>query len=72
MDWFLYDNGLRHERVKLIHFNTETETKSIAKLINEEQRQWSQSQKEIKKQKLAKKQDKAYHSKQTALVLLEK
>ena len=22
MDWFLYDNGLRHERVK--HFGTET------------------------------------------------
>ena len=21
MDWFLYDNGLRHERVKIIKFN---------------------------------------------------
>ena len=21
MDWFLYDNGLRHERVKVITFN---------------------------------------------------
>ena len=21
MDWFLYDNGLRHERVKVVHVN---------------------------------------------------
>ena len=24
MDWFLYDNGLRHERVKFVHWTIHT------------------------------------------------
>ena len=31
MDWFLYDNGLRHERVK--HFAIVTGNVNIAKLL---------------------------------------
>ena len=49
----------------------EKETKSIAKLMDEEEQQWFQSQKEIKKLKLAEKQAKIYHLKQRAVVLLE-
>ena len=32
MDWFLYDIGLRHEKVKLINGNLETILKSSTKL----------------------------------------
>ena len=46
----------------------EKETKSIAKLMDQEERQWFQFQKEITKQKLAQKQAQAYHSKQRAVV----
>ena len=40
--------------------------------MDEKELQWFQSQKEITKQKLAEKQGKSYHSKQRAVVLLEK
>ena len=40
--------------------------------MDEKELQWFQSQKEITKQKLAEEQGKSYHSKQIAVVLLEK
>ena len=45
MDWFLYDNGLRHERVKRIDKNTRKERKLSSKLTRKivERRQWEVS-----------------------------
>ena len=43
VDWFLYDIGLRHERVKLINdiyiFNNETETSSV-EITNSKSSYW--------------------------------
>ena len=32
MDWFLYDNGLRHERVKSHHYHSKNNGKNLNKL----------------------------------------
>ena len=34
MDWFLYDNGLRHERVKLLSLFTEMQSSTDLALMS--------------------------------------
>ena len=66
--WMCDDMALYQSNITTI----EKEMKSIAKLMDEEEKGWFESQKEITKRKLAKKQGKGVSSRERLVKLLDK